>query len=84
MILTRTQQAICTMVTDSVGFKWTSHNNADRSVARSLVLSHIDKAPTTLSPADFDKMMQGKKYRRTKDFLATLANALQDDVWKVL
>lgn len=84
MILTKTQQAICQMVTDSVGFKWTSHNNADRSVARSLVLSRIDKAPTVLSPSDFTKMMEGKRYRRTKDFLATLADALKDDVWKVL
>jgi len=82
--LTRTQQAIAKMVTTSIGFAWTSYNNADRAVARNLLLRHISTAPEQLSPKDWARMMEGKGKKYTKAYLRSLSDALQDDIWKVL
>ena len=82
--LTATQRSISRMVTDTIGFKWSSYNAADRAVAQRLLSEHASKAPLTLSPTDFGKMMEGKKYKRTKDFVQTLADAMKDDIWNRL
>ena len=68
MTLTRTQQAIAKMVSDNAKHKWQDYGANDRSSARSFILSRINK------PA----------YKSKKDLLITLADALQDDIWKVL
>ena len=82
--LTATQRSISRMVTDTIGFKWSSYNAADRAVAQRLLSDYIHKAPEVLTTAEFQKMMQGKKYKRTKDFVQTLADALKDDIWNKL
>jgi hypothetical protein len=82
--LTNTQRAISRMVTDTVGFKWASYNAADRAVARTLLMEHVKKAPEQLSEKEFAKAMQGKKHKRTKDFVYTLANAMKDEIWRTL
>ena len=68
MPLTRTQQVIARMVSDNAKHKWKDYSSNDRSFARSFILSNINK------PA----------YKSKKDLLITLADALQDDIWKVL
>lgn len=82
--LTNTQRAISRMVTDTVGFKLTSYNTADRAIARSVLLEHIAKAPEQLSQKEFAKAMEGKKHKRTKDFVRTLADAMKDEIWRTL
>jgi len=82
--LTATQRSISRMVTDTIGFQWSSYNAADRAVAQRLLSDHARQAPTSLSSSDFAKMMEGKKYKRTKDFVQTLADAMRDDIWKKL
>lgn len=66
--LTRTQQAIARMVSNNAKHKWQDYKANDRSSARNFLLSRANK------PA----------YKEKKDLLLTLANALQDDIWKVL
>jgi hypothetical protein len=68
MVLTKTQQAIAKMVSNNTSHKWKDYSADDRSSARSFILSRANK------PA----------YESKKDLLITLANALQDDIWKVL
>jgi hypothetical protein len=82
--LTKTQHAIAKMVTNAIGFSWTSYNNADRSVARNLLLRHISTAPEKLSQRDWARMMEGKGKKYTKDCLRSLSDALKDDIWRVL
>ena len=82
--LTKTQQALSKLVTEVAGFKWQTYNTADRAVARQVLASFMEKAPETLSTRDYQKMLEGKKYKRTKDFIATLADAMQDKIWNVL
>lgn len=68
MSLTRTQQAIARMVSDNAKHKWQDYSANDRSSARSFILSRINKP----------------SYKSKKALLITLADALQDDIWKVL
>ena len=68
MPLTKTQQAIAKMVFDNAKHKWKDYSANDRSSARSFILSRINK------PA----------YKNKKALLITLADALQDGIWKVL
>jgi len=68
MLLTKTQQAIARMVSDNAKHKWQDYGSNDRSSARSFILSRVDKS----------------SYKQRKDLLLTLADALQDDIWKVL
>ena len=68
MSLTKTQQAIARMVSDNAKHKWKDYSSNDRSSARSFILSSINK------PA----------HKKKRDLLITLADALQDDIWKVL
>jgi hypothetical protein len=82
--LSRTQQAIARMVSDSCKFKWTSYCTADRAVARQKVLAAAANAPERLPDGDLFFTMQGKKHEKCKAFLFTLANALEDSTWKVL
>lgn len=83
-VLSRSQQAIAKMVSNATGFSWTSYNNEDRSSARSILLRHISTAPERLSQRDWSRMMEGKGQKRTKDYLRSLHDALQDDIWKML
>lgn len=83
-VLSRSQQAIARMVSDSINFSWTSYDNEDRSSARSILLRHISAAPESLSERDWSRMMEGKGQKRTKDYLRSLHDALQDDIWKML
>lgn len=83
-VLSRSQQAIARMVSDSINFSWTSYNNEDRSSARSILLRRISAAPERLSERDWSRMMEGKGQKRTKDYLRSLHDALQDDIWKML
>lgn len=82
--LTNTQRAISRMVADTIGFKLSSYNSADRAIARSLLLEHEKKAPEHLSAKEFAKAMAGKNHKRTKDFVRTLADAMQDEIWRTL
>ena len=68
MLLSRTQQAIARMVSDNAKHQWQDYSSHDRSSARVFILSRANK------PA----------YKQKKDLLLTLADALQDDIWKVL
>jgi hypothetical protein len=68
MALTKTQQAITRMVSDNARHKWKDYSADDRSSARSFILSRVNKP----------------SYKSKKDLLITLANALQDDIWKLL
>ena len=68
MLLSRTQQAIAKMVSSNVRHKWQDYSSDDRSSARSFILSRANK------PA----------YKQKKALLITLADALQDDIWKLL
>ena len=68
MPLSRTQQAIAKMVSNNVRHKWQDYSSDDRSSARSFILSRANK------PA----------YKQKKALLITLANALQDDIWKLM
>jgi hypothetical protein len=68
MLLTKTQQAIARMVSDNAKHKWQDYSSNDRSSARSFILSRVDKP----------------SYKQRKDLLLTLADALQDEIWKVL
>jgi hypothetical protein len=68
MALTKTQQAITKMVSDNARHKWKDYSADDRSSARSFILSRVNKP----------------SYKSKKDLLITLANALQDDIWKLL
>ena len=72
------------MVTTATKFSWTSYNNADRSVARSILCRYILSAPEKLSERDWARMMEGKGRKYTKDYLRSLHDALQDDIWKML
>lgn len=68
MLLSRTQQAIAKMVSNNVRHKWHDYSSDDRYSARSFILSRVNK------PA----------YKQKKALLITLADALQDDIWKLL
>ena len=68
MLLTKTQQAIARMVSDNAKHQWQDYSSNDRYSARSFILSRVDKP----------------SYKQRKDLLLTLADALQDDIWKVL
>ena len=68
MPLSRTQQAIAKMVSNNVRHKWQDYSSDDRSSARSFILSRASKSA----------------YKEKKELFLTLANALQDDIWKVL
>ena len=82
--LTNTQRAISRMVADTVGFKLTSYNAEDRAAARSILLEHEKSAPAQLSAKESAKAIAGKKHKRTKDFVRTLADAMQDEIWRTL
>jgi hypothetical protein len=68
MPLTKTQQAIARMVSDNANHKWQDYSSNDRASARGFILSRVDKP----------------SYKQRKDLLLTLADALQDEIWRVL
>jgi len=73
--LTRSQRAIARMVKDS-GYSLSSYSRDDRSAARSKLLALVHKAP------DYAPSHQPAK--RTKAFFLTLADSMQDDIWRFL
>jgi hypothetical protein len=68
MPLTKTQRAICTMVADNTKYEWQCYNADDRSNARSFILFCADQAP----------------FKKKRPLLTTLADALKDEIWRVL
>lgn len=82
--LSRTQQALSKLVTETVGHKWQSYDASDRAAAQALLQRYIATAPETLSSRDYQKMLEGKKHKRTKDFVVTLFNSMDDKIWKYL
>ncbi len=73
--LTRSQRAISRMVKDA-GYSLSSYSRDDRSAARSKLLALVHKAPQH-APAS-------KPAKRTKAFFLTLADSMQDDIWRYL
>jgi hypothetical protein len=73
--LTRSQRAISRMVKDA-GYSLSSYCSNDRSAARTKLLALVHKAPDH-APAD-------KPAKRTKAFFLTLADSMQDDIWRFL
>jgi len=73
--LTRSQRAIARMVKDS-GYSLSSYSQDDRSAARTKLLALVSKAPDHASPSQPNK--------RTKAFFRTLADSMQDDIWRLL
>ena len=68
MPLTKTQHAICTMVANNTKYKWQGYNADDRSNARSFILFCADQA----------------SFKKKRPLLTTLADALKDEIWRVL
>jgi hypothetical protein len=73
--LTRSQRAIARMIKNA-GYELTSYSQNDRSAARTRLLAVVSKAPEH-APAN-------KPAKRTKAFFLTLADSMQDDVWRYL
>jgi hypothetical protein len=73
--LTRSQRAISRMVKDA-GYSLSSYSRDDRAAARSKLLAMVHKAPD-YAPAN-------KPAKRTKAFFLTLADSMQDDIWRYL
>ena len=73
--LTRSQRAIARMVKDS-GYSLSSYSCDDRSTARSKLLALVHKAPKHAPVSQPNK--------RTKAFFLTLADSMQDDIWRFL
>ena len=82
--LTSTQKAISKLVSETVGFKWQTYNTADRAVARQLLHRYMASAPEHLSTREYQKMLEGKKHKRTKAFVESLADAMDDKIWNFL
>jgi hypothetical protein len=73
--LTRSQRAIARMVKDS-GYSLSSYSCDDRSTARAKLLALVHKAPKHAPVSQPNK--------RTKAFFLTLADSMQDDIWRFL
>lgn len=76
--LTTTQRAISRMVTVHCKYKWVSYNTADRQIAKKVIMERLSKAPERLSAAQFARGV------RDKAFFRSLADAMEDSIWKLL
>ena len=74
--LTRSQRAIARMVKDASGYALSCYSVNDRAVARTKLLAMVSKAPDH-APVSYPA-------KRTKAFFLTLADSMQDDIWRFL
>lgn len=73
--LTRSQRAIARMVKDA-GYSLSSYSQDDRFAARNKLLALVPKAPDYAPPS--------RPNQRTKAFFRTLADSMEDDIWRYL
>ena len=73
--LTRCQRAIARMVKDA-GYSLSSYSQDDRAAARTKLLALVRKAP--------DHAPANKPAKRTKAYFRTLADSMEDSVWRFL
>jgi hypothetical protein len=74
--LTRSQRAIARMVQNASGYKLTSYSRDDRAAARTKLLALVPQAP--------DHAPARKPAKRTKAYFRTLADSMEDDIWRFL
>ena len=73
--LTRSQRAIARMVKNA-GYELTSYSQNDRFAARTKLLAMVPKAP--------DRAPASRPSKRTKAYLRTLADSMEDHIWRYL
>jgi hypothetical protein len=73
--LTRSQRAIARMVKNA-GYQLTSYSQNDRLAARAKLLAVVSKAP--------DHAPASKPNKRTKAYFRTLADSMEDHIWRYL
>jgi len=74
--LTRSQRAIARMVKDASGYTLSCYSADDRAIARIKLLAMVPKAP--------DHAPSNKPAKRTKAYFRTLADSMEDNVWRYL
>lgn len=74
--LTRSQRAIARMVKDASGYALSCYSRDDRAIARTKLLAMVSKAP--------DHAPASKPAKRTKAYFRTLADSMEDSVWRYL
>jgi len=74
--LTRSQRAIARMVQDASGYALSCYSQDDRLAARNKLLAIVPTAP--------DYAPSNKPAKRTKAFFVTLADSMEDNVWRYL
>jgi|DEB0MinimDraft_6_1074348.scaffolds.fasta_scaffold41420_4 hypothetical protein len=73
--LTRSQRAIARMIKNA-GYELTNYSQDDRLAARNKLLAIVPTAP--------DYAPSNKPAKRTKAFFVTLADSMEDNVWRYL
>ena len=73
--LTRSQRAIARMVKDA-GYSLSNYSRDDRAAARIKLLALVPQAP--------DHAPARKPAKRTKAYFRTLADSMEDDIWRFL
>jgi len=74
--LTRSQRAIARMVQDASGYALSCYSQDDRASARIKLLAIVPTAP--------DHAPSNKPAKRTKAYFRTLADSMEDNVWRYL
>jgi hypothetical protein len=74
--LTNSQRAIARMVKDASGYSLSCYSADDRAAARNQLLAMVPKAP--------DNAPANKPAKRTKAYFRTLADSMEDSVWRFL
>jgi|DEB0MinimDraft_3_1074331.scaffolds.fasta_scaffold386651_1 hypothetical protein len=74
--LTRSQRAIARMVKDASGYSLSCYSRDDRAAARTKLLALVPQAP--------DHAPSNKPAKRTKAYFRTLADSMEDSVWRFL
>jgi hypothetical protein len=74
--LTRSQRAIARMVQNASGYQLTNYSSSDRSIARTKLLALVPQAP--------DHAPARKPAKRTKAYFRTLADSMEDNIWRFL
>jgi len=74
--LTRSQRAIARMVKDASGYSLSCYSADDRAAARTKLLAMVSKAP--------DHAPAHKPAKRTKAYFRTLADSMEDNIWRYL
>ena len=74
--LTRSQRAIARMVKDASGYSLSCYSRDDRAAARTKLLALVPQAP--------DHAPTTKPAKRTKAYFRTLADSMEDTIWRFL